>query len=194
MAEEAAEVRSYGSGHLYVAPTGATVPTDVSTNPTHAAGWVELGHISDAGPRFSFGKARNPVSSWQSFPLPVRNLKAAAPSTVSYDLLQWNMNTFSLAMGGGTWSDVGGSGRKFVPADASDTNEKALIADLLDGDYTYRFVFYRTENQAATDFAATGSALAPLAVVSTIMSPDDGSTPWAFFSDDPNFSVAQAAS
>jgi len=174
MALTASEVRSFGFGHVYVADVGTTEPTDIDVA-VDTDDWLELGHGSDAGPRFSFGKARTPISSWQSFPNAVRNLKGAAATTVSYDLLQWNVSTLAYALGdSGEWTDSGGGIYTYTPGETSDVDERALIVEGTDGDYNYRFLFRRTENQAAVDFAWTGSTLAPLPVVATLLEPDAG--------------------
>lgn len=185
MALTATEVRSFGFGHVYVAPVGTTEPGEINVA-VDTDDWTELGHGSDAGPRFSFGKSRTPVSSWQSFPNAVRNLKGAAATTVSYDLLQWNAETLMYALGdSGTWTDSGGGLYTYEPGEASDVDERALIVEATDGDYDYRFIYRRTENQAAVDFAWTGSALAPLPVVATLLQPDGADKPYIIQSNDP---------
>lgn len=189
MAIDATEVRSFGFGHVYIGDVGTTEPANIEA--AVGAGWTELGHISDAGPRFSFGKARSPQVSWQSFPDPVRNLKGAASTTVSFDLLQWNSHTIMLALGGGSWAESGGL-FTYTPADATVNNEKALIVEATDDDHNYRFIFRRTENQANVDFAWTGTALAPLPVVSTVLAHPSGGAPYIIQSDDPNLEAVSA--
>lgn len=193
MALDSTEVRSYGSGSFYTAPVGSTIPTDVSTTPQRANGWIEHGHLTDAGPRFSFGKARQGVQSWQSFPDDVRLLKSAAPTTVAADLLQWNRFSFEDAFGGGTWSDLGMGQFKYVPPATTDTHERAVICDMVDGDYTYRFVFPRMDNIAATEFSGQGSALSALTTQWSLLVPASGNR-WECYTDDPNAGAAQAAS
>lgn len=185
MALTASEVRSFGFGHVYAAPVGSTEPVEID-DAVDTNVWTELGHGSDAGPRFSFGKARTPVSSWQSFPNAVRNLKGAAATTVSYDLLQWNAETIAYALGdSGSWTDSGGGLYTYEPGDPGDVDERAIIVEATDGDCNYRFIFRRTENQANVDFAWTGSALAPLPVVATLLVPDGDEKSYVIQSDDP---------
>lgn len=185
MALTASEVRSFGFGHIYAAPVGTTEPAEID-DPVDTGDWTELGHGSDTGPRFSFGKARTPVSSWQSFPNAVRNLKGAAATTVSYDLLQWNAETIAYALGdSGSWTDSGGGLYTYEPGDPGDVDERAIIVEATDGDCNYRFIFRRTENQANVDFAWTGSALAPLPVVATVLTPDGEDKPYIIQTDDP---------
>lgn len=184
MALVSSEVRSFGFGHVYIADVGATEPTNIDA--AVGVSWTEIGHVSDAGPRFSFGKGRTPVRSWQSYPEPVRNLKAESVSSVSYDLLQWNADTLSLALGGGVWTEPTADNFVFTPANASENNEKALIVEALDDGYKYRFIYRKTENQANVEFAWTGTALAPLPIVSTVLAADGELTPYIIQTDDPN--------
>lgn len=185
MALTATEVRSFGFGHVYVAPVGTAEPAEIDVE-VDTDDWTELGHGSDAGPRFSFGKGRSPVSSWQSFPDPVRNLRAAAATSVSYDLLQWNAENIAYALGdSGTWTDSGGGLYTYEPGEPGEVDERALIVEATDGACDYRFIFRRTENQANVDFAWQGSALAPLPVVATILTPDGADKPYIVQSNDP---------
>lgn len=198
MAQESSEVRSFGTGKVYVNEnlTAGFMPEDVSTPLSRANGWVELGHLSDAGPQFSFGKSRTPVRSWQSYPNPVRNLRGESITTVTFTLLQWNRFTVPLSLGGGTWADLGGGEYRFDPADSGATDERAVVIEGTDDDYTYRFLFYKAENQAATEFAWTGTTAAPLPVQMTVLQPDASvsSLPYRIFTDDPNAAIAEAAS
>lgn len=192
MAIEATEVRSFGFGHVYTGPVGAVEPATI-TDPVDTDVWTEHGHISDAGPRFSFGKGRSPQTSWQSFPDPVRNLKAAAATTVSFDLLQWNSGNLFVALGGGMFVPDGNGGFVYSPSDASDVYERALIVEATDGDIDYRFLFRRTENQANVDFGWTGTALAPLPIVSTVLAaPSEGQKPYIIQTNDSAIDAASA--
>lgn len=192
MTIDATEVRSFGFGHVYTAPVGSAEPANIAAA-VDTDVWTEHGHISDAGPRFSFGKGRSPQTSWQSFPDPVRNLKAAATTTVSFDLLQWNSANLMIALGGGIFLPDGSGGYTYTPADSSDVNERALIVEATDDEANYRFIFRRTENQANVDFGWTGTALAPLPIVSTVLAAPGGvSHPYIIQTDDENISVASS--
>jgi hypothetical protein len=196
MALDATEVRSFGFGHGYVADVGAVEPATITAPVDLGEGWVELGHITDAGPRFSFGKSRTPISSWQAGGDPVRILKGAAATTVSYDLEQWNRWNLPLALGdSGTWAESAPSSGlwTYTPGEKSDVDERALIIEASDGVYDYRFIFRRTENQANVDFAFTGTALAPLPVVATVLQGPGGLKPYIIQTNDPNISVANAS-
>ncbi len=184
MALTASEVRSFGFGHVYIAPVGTAFPASAS-DPVDTDDWTELGHISDAGIRPSFGKARSPIPSWQSFPNAVRNLKGAAATTFSFDLLQWNGDNIAYAMGdSGTWTDDGGGDYSYEPGDPGDVDERALILEGTDGENVYRILCPRTENQASVDFAWVGSAAAPLPIVATLLTPDGATKPYGLQTTD----------
>lgn len=182
------EVRSLGTGTLYIAEVGATEPATYS-DPFDDAEWFECGHLSDAGPRFSFGKARTDVRSWQSYPDPVRTLKGESINTIAADLLQWNRDNITYALGGGAWTDDGGGDFTFEPADASADNIKAVAVEGIDGEYGYRFIFRRTETRANVDFAFTPTALAPLPIQATVLAAPTGLKPWIFQTNDPAFAA-----
>ena len=190
MALDSTEVRSFGFGHVYIADVGTTEPANIDA--AVPAGWTELGHISDAGPRFSFGKSRSPQTSWQSFPDPVRNLKGAAATTVSFDLLQWNSANLMLALGGGIFLSDGAGMFTYTPPESTVSNEKALIIEATDDEANYRWIFRRTENQANVDFAWTGTALAPLPIVSTVLAAPGESPNYIIQTDDENITVASS--
>ena len=54
MAIDASEVRVAGYGHIYVAPEGTDLPTDVDTAMT--ADWVDLGYATTDGVTFTFSR------------------------------------------------------------------------------------------------------------------------------------------
>lgn len=183
------EVRSFGTGTIYVGEVGATEPVDIDAAPDTDE-WVAVGHISDAGPRFSFGKSRTQFRSWQSYPDPVRSVAGESTTTVAFDLLQWNAENLAYALGGGEFTTDDTGAYSFEPADASADNERALIIEGTDGDATYRFIFRRTDVQSAVEFAFTPTALAPLAISATVLAAPSGARPYAFQTDDPAFEPA----
>jgi hypothetical protein len=182
MSNDSSEARSFGTGRVLVADVGATEPADASAE--FGVDWVEVGYITEEGPRFSFGKARNPVTSWQSFPEAIRNLKAAASTTVSFDLQQWNTENIVLALGGGEFVSDGAGLHTFTPPDASVNNEKALAIEGEDDGIVYRFIFRKVENQAGVEFSWTGTALSALPIVMTVLAADNDASPYIIQTDD----------
>lgn len=196
MALDTSEVRSFPFGHVYVAPVGTAEPATIDAPVSLAEGWLEMGHGAEDGPKFSFGKTRTPVASWQSGGLPVRNLKGAAPTTVGYSLLQWNRWTIPYALGdSGTWTESAPSSGlwTYTPGATSDVDERALIVEATDGTVKYRYIFRKTENQAATEFAFTGTALSPLPILATVLEADGGAKPYIIQTNDPQISEAEAS-
>ena len=193
MALDTTEVRSFPFGHVYVADVGTEFPAQITNSVNLALGWIELGHLTEAGPRFSFGKSLSPQASWQSRGRPVRNLRGAQPITCAFDLLQWNRYTIPYAIGdSGTWA-VSGGDYTYTPGSDGDVDERALIVEATDGDYDYRYCFRRTENQAGVDFAWTGTALAPLPIVASVLEATGGATPYIIQTNDPNIDAGAAS-
>lgn len=187
MALTATEVRSFGFGHVYVAPVG----TDIPDTPTEAldADWADLGHVSDAGVTPNWGKAKSGVSSWQSFPDYVRMLDGVAPKSLAFALLQWNSSTLAYAFGdGGEFTEPTTGVYSYQPGEkgASD-DERAILLEAVDGDYTYRLGYRRSLNQANLSVPFVGSALAPLNIDAVCLEPDGGEDAWFFITDDPAF-------
>ena len=54
--------------------------------------------------------------------------------TIATPLRQWNRETLTLAMGGGTWTGDDASGWEFRPAPSSFIDVRALIVEIEDGD------------------------------------------------------------
>jgi hypothetical protein len=188
MALDAEEVRSFGNVTIYVGDVGATEPADLTTTPDESE-WFEVGHTSDEGVSFSFGKARTPFRSHQSYPQPVRVVKGEAVTTVGVSLLQWNAANLAYALGGGEWTEDNSGEFTFTPANASVDNEKALIIDAFDGDITSRWIFRRTEVQSNVDFTASPTALAPLPISAVVLAAPGEADDYNFITDDPAFEL-----
>jgi hypothetical protein len=168
MALTPTQARTFSFGHVYAAPVGTAEPTNISAV-VDTDDWTELGHISDAGPRFSLGRTTTPKYSWQSFPEPVRVLTGASVKQVSYDLLQWGRESIITALGGA----FTGTTPNFVYTPDGIPPERALILELVDGTAKWRWIVRRTVNQAPFDFAATSTELAPIPIQSVFLQPDD---------------------
>jgi len=182
MTLEAQEVRSFGNVKVYVGEVGATEPATLADAPDEAE-WFEVGHTGDNGIRFSFGKARTPFRSHQSYPDPVRVVKGEAITSVSIDLLQWNRDNLAYALGGGEWAEAGGE-FTFEPADAAEDTERAIIIDAFDGEVTYRFIARRTEVQSNVDFTWSPTALAPLPIQAVLLAAPGDDKAYALVTDD----------
>ncbi len=190
MAQESSEIRVNATGSVYVAPVGTAFPANISAAVSPLAGWVELGFLTEEGPRLSFGRETTDLKAWQSAD-PVRVLTTDRPKTIAFDLMQHNRHTLTLALGGGTITGTAPN-YVFTPADDSETYQRALIVEMIDGEFTYRYCFSKVEQDGAVEFSAVRTNSTNFAMSMKVLAPDSG-TSYIIQSDDPNLSLLEAA-
>jgi hypothetical protein len=127
-----------GSGQVYVAPDGTALPASLAAL---AAPWVNLGYTSDDGATIGISRETEEILAWQTVEA-VRTLITSEPKTISFELLQFDTDTVALALRGGTFDDNAGV-VTYTPAAAGVDDERAMVIDAVDGDYTFRFCFAR---------------------------------------------------
>lgn len=194
MAFESSEVRVTGTGHVYVAPVDTPFPATINAAVSHNAGWVELGYASEDGARFSFGREVNEIMAWQSFD-PIAQVVTRVPKTVSFDLMQWNQHTVELALGGGTVSEPVSGAYEYAPPDESFRDERALIVEGIDGDYTYRFCYRKAINEEGVEFAFVRENPVLFPITMKILAPDDDASAYIIQTNDPSIGeILEAAS
>lgn len=139
MALNATEVRVAGSGAIWKAPTGTTLPTDEVS--AWGTGWVNLGFVED-GFKVKQDLKTTEVSAWQTLE-PVRIINDSLTRSVSFTLEQSNKDTVELAWGGATITP--GTGGKYTLAipSASAVAEFIIGLDWNDGATTQRIIFTR---------------------------------------------------
>lgn len=184
MALDSDEVVVGATGLVRVAPIGTAIPASISV--AYAAGWVDLGFVSEDGVSWTDGKSTSPIRAWQSF-YDIRTLIESREGTLSFNLLQWNRETVELAFGGGTWTEeIADTDFKYVPPPASTVDERMLAVDWLDGVRLYRLIFARgivTEN-VETNLVRTSAAELPISF--SLLGSDSGD-PWELHTNDPVF-------
>lgn len=185
MSLESSEVRVMGTGHVYVAPVGTAFPTNISTAVSFAAGWRELGYVSEEGARFKFSREMNEVMAWQSYD-PVRMVVKSVPKEVSFDLEQWNQFTLQLALGGGTVTEPTPDNYLYEPPAESVVDERALIIEGQDGNYKYRFCYRKTLNSSGVEFPFVRENPVMFPITMRILAADGGLGSFLLQTNDPN--------
>jgi len=181
------EILIAGTGTLYTAPEGTTLPSYLSD--ALAADFVEAGYLSDDGAKFTDAKTTNKVKPWQSF-YPVRVHVTERMATVEFTLLQWNEANLIRAFGGGGIIEPTSGEYRYVPPAPEEVAILALVLDITDGTRNFRLTAGRsfvTSNTEST-FAKSGPALLPLTF--EILAPAAGDEPWTMDSDDPQWAPA----
>lgn len=138
MTQDASEVVIGGNGSVSSGPANsANLPVDVDT-PLHAS-FTEHGFVSEDGVTFRDDKEIEGIPAWQSF-YDIRKVVAAKTSGCEYVLRQYNPENVQLAYGGGDY-DVSGGVATYTPPAPGTIDERSLIIEWVDGDYTFRLVF-----------------------------------------------------
>lgn len=189
MANDATNIRVAANGKISVAPYSAavTLPTD----PTEAldAAFVDLGYVNEDGVQFSMGVTIEQIRVWQKA-TPGRQIVTERTTTATFSLSEYKRDTFALAFGGGTWTEVtapsgGANGvyRYDPPADTDELAEYVLVIDSVDGDEHDRWVVFRgsVTGDVETNMVRTGASLLP--VTFSALAPDDENRAWAYVSD-----------
>lgn len=185
MSLDPTEIVVAGTGHIYRAPVGTTLPDDIGD--TLGGTWVELGYTTPAGVAFEFSKETKDLFGWQSRD-PLRTLILNEPKSATFALMQWNDETYDLAVGGGTWSWTD-TGVEFEPADAGFVNEVALIVEFTDDDKDFRFCFKRALNKNPFSFSTLPDDSANLPIAMSVLAPEDASKSYKVQTNDPAFAA-----
>lgn len=138
MALTASEVRVAGTGHVYLAPSGTTLPTNVAT--ALNAGFIDLGYCTEDGVDLTFGRETKMIDSWQADS--IRNITLKQPVGIGFTLMQVNKNTLTAALGGGTGAGAT-TEYTFTPAADGVNTEGVMVIEFVDGSLTYRWLFHR---------------------------------------------------
>lgn len=192
--QDSQEVVVAAQGHLWAADLrdNPSFPSN-SSGPTSSldAKFMEVGYITEDGPTFTVTPTTDDLMAWQS-QSPIRRLKTANVTSVAASLMQWNQATFSLAFGGGAWSQpAAGIFRYTPPADNDPLPDYAIVLDLEDGDRHGRFVLFRSNITDAVETTLTRTGAALLPVTLNTLTPDDRDYSWdAVFDDEAAFGYA----
>lgn len=183
MANEPEEIRVYGDGGVYIADVGTAFPASIS-DPIDDADWTNLGYLTEEGPRFSFGRETTDLKGWQSLDV-LRVLTTALPKSITFDLMQTNVHSLEMALGGGDVTEDAPGEFTFEPADPSETYEKAIIVEMIDGGVTYRFCYRKAQRDGAVEFAGIRTNSTNFSITMKVLDPGDAEKPYIVQSDDP---------
>lgn len=174
-----------GTGHIYRAPVGTPLPDDIGD--ALDSDFVDLGYSTPAGVAFNFGKDTKDLFGWQSRD-PLRTLLLNEPKTVTFSLMQWNDETYDLAVGGGVWSWTD-TGVEFEPPDAGFLNEVAFAVEFEDDDVLFRFMFRRALNKNPFSFSTLPDDSANLPIAMSVLAPEDDEKSYKAQTNSPAFAA-----
>lgn len=176
-------------GTVSLGAADATPPEDLDS--LDAGEFADLGYQSSDGVTFTVTPNVQDIEAWQSA-TPIRKLVTARTLTLAFSALQWNVNTFAAAYGGGAWTEVDapsppdpGLYRYDPPANEDALVDYVGVLDFLDGDKQYRLVVKQgniTES-VETNLARGGAAVLPITIEA--ITPDEDDRSWYLLSNDP---------
>lgn len=176
-----------GTGQVYVAPVGTTLPTDWDSALDSA--FVGLGYTTEDGVSINVTPEIADMMAWQSRQ-PVRRESVNQAITTTFSLMQWNEETVPLAFGGGAITATANGYKYEFPTGDDALDERAMVVDVVDGDRTMRFVWARgnvTEGVEA-QFVRTTPAVLPITF--SVLEPTEGGAPGTvYFSDEAAFAA-----
>lgn len=180
------EVVVGANGRIFVAPTSATGPNDISDINSLAAQFIELGYVSEDGAKITDSKTIEDIGAWQSF-YPLRRIVTAREFTVEFAMRQWNDVNVSFAFGGGTVAATGVTGWSYTPPDPSTIDERSLVLWWADGSKQYMLYIPRGIATSNTEANLTRTAAADLAITFSALS-SGVTAAYQLFTNDPAFS------
>ena len=174
MAMNAAQVRVFGSGEVYLAPAETAMPVSLTTDP--ASPWEGTGLITTDGLTLSFGRETTDLFAWQSLD-PVRTVKTSEPKTAAFTLMESDLASFMLAIGGGEIVESGTDPDfiyTYTPPPAGYVDERAMLIDLIDGTFKYRWYFPRVINKETVEMKAVNDDAFSFPITMSVLKPSTG--------------------
>lgn len=191
MAIDGSEVRVAGAGHVYVAPKGTALPTDLSALDSK---YVDLGYVTEDGVAFSFGREVEDLNAWQGDK--IRTLSTKEPATVAFALMQTNATIMTVAYGGGEITEQGTAPNKtytFTPPKSGTNTERILVIEFSDGaDITYRYVIPRSQIEGNVDYTLTRAGALTYPLTMGILDNGDAAK-FTIISNDPHMAPGAQA-
>lgn len=142
MALNADNVRVGLNGNIYLAPIGTTAPTDLDT--AWAAGWSDLGYLSEDGVSMEYSTDQTDINAWQSLS-PVRKVLTSVDMTLAFTAIELKTATVKLYFPSSTMTDVSGTVHKLDIPSAPSPDERAIGLEWIDGDVKNRLIIPRGE-------------------------------------------------
>lgn len=187
MALTASEVRVAGTGGVFLAPVGSTMPT----NPTSAlaSDFVGYGYTTDDGLTITRSIEREGVSAWQATS-PVRYVITGQELSISASLLQSNKDTFKLWLNSGDFAVIGVSAAWKAEIPVSPTTQQfAMVIEWSDGAIKNRLIAAKVELTETGDLTVSKQGMS-LPVTLSVIPPDSGSVLATFLTNDTAFTPA----
>ena len=184
MANTPGEILIAGTGTLYTAPEGTTLPEYLSD--TLDAAFVDHGYLTEDGAKFTDDKSVDQVRAWQAY-YPIRTHITEKSGMLEFTMMQWNEENMILAYGGGGITEPTPGEYRYEPPAPGELTIVAAVLDMNDGDRNFRFTCGRcfVTSSVESTFAKSGPALLPITL--EVLDDSTNGFPWRYDSDDPTW-------
>jgi hypothetical protein len=188
MAFDAGDIRVAGVANIYLAPLGTAFPA-WETPP--ADPWMDLGYVTPDGITANYGREVTEIYAMQSAD-PVRIISTRMPKTIAFSMMQQGRDQLILAMGGGTYATEAALTDvfRYTPPDASVIDERAMLVEMVDGAFTYRWEYKRVMNREGVEEKLLREDSVNFPVTMAILIPADNSAPFNMITNDPAYDPA----
>jgi len=172
-----------GTGSVYFAPVGTTLPTEVDT--ALDAAFENLGYTTEDGVGFDESIATSALKVWQSS-APLRYTVDDVENSLQFSLVQWDKDTVPFAFGGGVVATTSAGKYKYTPP-STYTGVWAIVLDIVDGTVTHRIVAPKARVGGTKSVSFTSSDWAGIAVALQLERTSPSVAPFEYFTDSPGF-------
>jgi hypothetical protein len=128
------------TGGVRVAPVGTTAPA--TSIATYAAGWTELGYISEDGITESNSSDATEIKAFQGG-VTVRKVISSSETTFAFTIIETNKDVWALYYPGSTFATATGTTTATIKVPAADP--RAFAFDVVDGARHYRILVPKGE-------------------------------------------------
>jgi hypothetical protein len=139
MAVDSSKIKIAGSGAVWYAPTGSSLPTDSTTALPGA--YLNIGYLKD-GFTLSQDLKTKEITGWQNTDV-LRLIPTQLSRAVKFSGIETNKTSIQMAWGGATVATSSGSVYSLTLPSAITAQEFILVLDWNDGSVTQRIVIKR---------------------------------------------------
>ena len=177
---DSSKIKIAGSGAVWYAPAGSTLPTDSTT--ALAAAFVNIGYLNDGFVLAQDLKTKE-VNGWQNLDI-LRLIPTQLSRSVKFQAIETNKQSVQLAWGGATVSVSAGSVYSLTLPASQTTQEFILVLDWNDGSVSQRIVIKRAvfKSLPSVKFSRMDNIAYDMEIQALV--PSDGSAAVAIYGSD----------
>jgi len=172
------------NGTVRVAAMATAEPADISV--AFAAGWTDLGYVSEDGVTFRDAKTLEKIPVWQLF-YPGRMIVTDRDFSVTFALRQFNGPQAEFAFGGATVTADSAGKYRLTPPSPEVIDNRKLAVEWMDGAKTYRLILPKGMVSETVESTVARTKAVDLPITFSVIGDDAIAAPWYMLTNDPFF-------